>query len=506
MLKPYRSYNLNDSVNSKDKEVFRMENRDLKVIIKEFAEKGVIVSPEALSLLKDVDYRIFLENLHLLGEEVVVLLPSHLEGIKRALENKKFDKERAKSDEKAVVIESEIEIEEVPEVKPVKGELEEFIDYFLSRYERISKLFGENFCNRAKNIAQVKAARRGERVLVIGLVRKKIESRDKRLLILTIEDKTGSMPAFLPPEYKRLGERITLDQVIALKGTTTGNGGLNVERIIQPDVQEHEPNKAEKNVKAVLISDLHIGSMYFNEKTYNSFVKWLHKPQARLVKYLIIAGDLVDGIGVYPNQEEELMVKDIFEQFKMASELLSKIPEHITIIYVPGNHEPVRQAEPQPSVPEYYASPLLNMGREIILLPNPCYIKLNGVRFLIYHGRSLNAIFKHVPGLQPISPNTVPQAMKELLKARSLVPIYGESPIAPQPFDWLVIDKVPDVFHAGHIHVYGVDEYKRVKIVNTGTFQDQTPYLRGMEITPTTGTAAVINLRTLDVKMMRFSQ
>jgi len=483
-----------------------MENKDLKVIIKEFVEKGVIVSPEALSILKNLDYKIFLENLHLLGEEIVVLLPSHLEGIKKALESKSSDKERTKSDQIVVEVEPEIEIEEIPEIKPVKGELEEFIEYFLSRYERISKLFGENFCNRAKNIAHVKAARKGERVLVIGLVRQKVESRDKRLLILTIEDKTGSMPAFLPPEYKRIGERITVDQVIALKGTTTGNGGLSVERIIQPDVQEHEPNRAEKNVKAVLISDLHIGSMYFNEKMYNSFIKWLHQPQARLVKYIIIAGDLVDGIGVYPDQEDELMVKDIFEQFKMASELLSRIPDHITIIYIPGNHEPVRQAEPQPSVPEHYSSPLLKMEREIILLPNPCYIKLHGVRFLVYHGRSLNAIFKHVPGLQPISPNTVPQAMKELLKARSLVPIYGESPIAPQPFDWLVIDKIPDVFLAGHIHVCGVDEYKSVKIVNTGTFQDQTPYLRGMDITPTTGTAAVINLRTLDVKMMRFSQ
>ncbi len=483
-----------------------METKDLKVIIKEFAEKGVIISPEALSLLKEVDYRVFLENLHLLGEEIAVLLPSHLEGIKQALEERDSGKDKAKSDQVVVELESDVEVEELPEVKPVKGELKEFIEYFLSRYERISSLFGENFCKRAKSIAQVKVARKGDKALVIGLVRQKIESRDKRLLILTIEDKTGSMPAFLPPEYKRIGERITLDQVIALKGTTTGNGGLNVERIIQPDVQDHEPNRAEKNVKAVLISDLHIGSMYFNEKAFNSFVKWLQGPQARLIKYLIIAGDLVDGIGVYPNQEEELMVTDIFEQFKMASELLSQIPEHITMIYVPGNHEPVRQAEPQPSVPEHYCSPLLDIGRKIMLLPNPCYIKLSGVRFLIYHGRSLNAIFKHVPGLQPISTDTVPQAMKELLKARSLVPIYGESPIAPQPFDWLVIDKVPDVFHAGHIHVYGVDEYKRVKIINSGTFQDQTPYLRGMEITPTTGTAAVINLRTLDVKIMRFPQ
>ncbi len=495
---------LNNSINSRDKEVLGMENRDIGNIVKEFAEKGVIISPEALNLLKKVDYRVYLDNLHLLGEDVAIILPSHLEAIKRALEIKAKETRITKPVQE-VMLESAVEIEEIPEIKPVKGELEEFIEYFLSRYERISKLFGENFCSRAKTIAEAKVAKRGEKALVIGLIRQKVESRDKRFLIITIEDKTGSMPAFLPPEYKRIGERITLDQVVALRGTTTGNGGLSVERIIQPDIQEHEPNRAEKNVKAVLISDLHIGSMYFNEKAFNSFIKWLHTPEARLVKYLVIAGDLVDGIGVYPNQEEELLVTDIFEQFKIAAELLSQIPSHIVVIYIPGNHEPVRQAEPQPKVPENYASPLLRIGREILLLPNPCYIKLHGVRFLIYHGRSLNAIFKHVPGLQPISPSTVPQAMKELLKARSLVPVYGESPIAPQPFDWLVIDRVPDVFHTGHIHVYGLDEYKRVKIVNTGTFQNQTPYLKSMEITPTTGTAAVINLRTLDMKIMHFS-
>jgi len=483
-----------------------MERRELENIIRDFAERGVSVSPEALSFLKEVDYKIYLDNLHLLGEDVAVVLPRHLEAIKKALESKSKATDAREALQQEEKIESAIEIEEAPEIKAVRGELEEFIEYFLSRYERIFNLFGENLRNRARSVAEAKIAKKGDSLLVIGLIREKIESRDKRVLVMTIEDKTGSMPAFVPPEYKRIGERITLDQVIALKGTATGNGGLSVERIIQPDIQEHEPNRAEKNVKAVLISDLHIGSLYFNEKAFNSFVRWLHTSKARLVKYLVIAGDLVDGIGVYPNQEEELMITDIFEQYKMAAELLSKIPEHITIIYAPGNHEPVRQAEPQPKVPEHYVSPLLGMGREVLLLPNPCYIKLHGVRFLIYHGRSLNAIFKHVPGLQPISPETVPQAMKELLKARSLVPVYGESPIAPQPYDWLVIDKVPEVFHTGHIHVYGVDEYKRVKIVNTGTFQDQTPYLESMEVTPTTGTAAIVNLRTLDVRIMHFAK
>ncbi len=481
-----------------------MEKAELRNIVKEFAERGIMISSEALDLLKKLDYRTVLDNLHLLGEDVIIILPTHLEKILAILKERRAE-EVPSSEEKKVLIEPKVVVEQVPEIKPVKGELEEFTEYFKSRYERISKLFGESLLRRAKPIVKAKMAEKGEKVLIIGLIREKVESRDKKFLIMTVEDLTGSIPAFLPPEYKRIGERITLDQVVALKGTIAGNGGLIVERIMQPDIQEREPNRADENVKVVLISDLHIGSKYFNEKAFHSLIDWLKGPDAKLVKYLVIAGDLVDGIGVYPGQEEELVETNIFEQFKIAAELLSRVPEEITLIYAPGNHEPVRQAEPQPKVPENYASPLLELGREIIMVPNPCYLKLHGVRFLIYHGRSLNSIFKHVPGLQPISSETVPLAMRELLKARCLVPIYGESPIAPQPFDWLVIDMIPDVLHTGHIHVCGIEEYKRVKLVNSGTFQDQTPYLRSMEINPTTGTAVVINLRTLETKLMRFS-
>ena len=49
---------------------------------------------------------------------------------------------------------------------------------------------------------------------------------------------------------------------------------------------------------------------------------------AAKIKYLVINGDLIDGIGVYPKQKEDLVILDLFHQFKKASDLLSEIPDY----------------------------------------------------------------------------------------------------------------------------------------------------------------------------------
>ena len=43
------------------------------------------------------------------------------------------------------------------------------------------------------------------------------------------------------------------------------------------------------------------------------------------IKYLFVVGDLVAGVGNYPNQENDLDVIDLEEQFLGITELLGKI-------------------------------------------------------------------------------------------------------------------------------------------------------------------------------------
>ncbi len=68
------------------------------------------------------------------------------------------------------------------------------------------------------------------------------------------------------------------------------------------------------------------------------------------------------------------------------------------------------------------------------------------------------------------------KAMIEILRRRHLSPIYGGNVIVPSKEDNLVIDKIPDILHMGHIHKNGIANYHGVEIVNSGTWQARTDF------------------------------
>lgn len=247
------------------------------------------------------------------------------------------------------------------------------------------------------------------------------------------------------------------------------------------------------------------------EKEFNEFLSWLNlkhgnelsREIARKVKYLVIAGDLIDGVGVYPNQEKDLEIPDIYDQYTEVARLLSKVPKHIPIIIIPGNHDASRKSLPQPAIPKEYAAKLYEL-ENLYSLGNPSIVRLHGVEFLIYHGRSLDDVLSSVPKLNFTQPE---QAMKLLLQARHLAPIYGgKTPIAPEEIDHLVIERIPDVFHAGHVHVNGSCRYRGTLIINSGAWQRQTEYQKMMGLNPTPGIVTLLNLKTFQTITMNFSQ
>jgi DNA polymerase II small subunit len=219
-----------------------------------------------------------------------------------------------------------------------------------------------------------------------------------------------------------------------------------------------------------------------------------HKEISSRVRYLIIAGDIIDGIGVYPNQINELEIRDIYEQYEIAAKLLSKIPEHIEIVLIPGNHDAVAKALPQPPIPREYAEELYSDER-IHILSNPSYISLEGVEVLICHGKALDDILSSKPGLDFQQPA---KGMELLLRCRHLAPIYGAStPIVPEGEDRLVIERVPDILHMGHIHIHQIKKYRGVTLIASGSWQSQTSYQRRLEIKPTPGVASIVDLKSL---------
>jgi DNA polymerase II small subunit len=97
------------------------------------------------------------------------------------------------------------------------------------------------------------------------------------------------------------------------------------------------------------------------------------------------------------------------------------------------------------------------------------------------------------------------EVMEYQLRARHLAPEYGKStPIGPEMEDWLVIEHVPDVFQSGHIHVPGSGVYRGTTIVNSGAWQGQTDYQKRMGLVPQPGLLPVVNLQSLQVRMMDF--
>ncbi|HDI47058.1 MAG TPA: DNA polymerase II small subunit, partial [Candidatus Methanomethylia archaeon] len=227
----------------------------------------------------------------------------------------------------------------------------------------------------------------------------------------------------------------------------------------------------------------------------------MHRELASKVKYLVIAGDLVDGIGVYPGQEDELALKDVYKQYEYAARLLSEIPDYIQIIIIPGNHDAAFPAIPSPPIFKEYAEPVYELPN-VLMLGDPSHISLHEVEFLITHGRSLDDAIPSFPGCSFSHPE---DAMVELLKCRHLAPIYGQkTPLAPVPRDYLVVERIPDVFQAGHVHMMGAKVYKGILVVNTGTWQSQTSYQRSMGLEPKPAIATLVNLVSLQPVFMEF--
>ncbi len=301
---------------------------------------------------------------------------------------------------------------------------------------------------------------------------------------------------------------LTVDQMVMIEFENNLQRKKNtIKNLFSLDIPDRIPNKSKSEIFSILISDLHIGSKFFMEKEFQNFLEWLNGKKEgeegegennddiiSKIKYICICGDLIDGIGIFPNQDKELLEKDSFSQMDHAISILSKIPKHMKVFLIPGNHDLGRRALPQPAIPKKYAEKLYSLDN-VTMLGNPCMINMEGIKILMFHGQSLDDIIASIPGLSYSKPA---EAMKVLLKSRHLSPIYGQrTPIAPEKEDMMIIEEVPDVLHSGHVHVIDVDSYKGTLLVNSGAWQSQTPFQQTMGITPTPGIAIAINLSNL---------
>lgn len=411
-------------------------------------------------------------------------------------------------------VDAEITIIDDPSTKlGSNGTVEDFLGYFRDRFKRMEKLLRQRVdVKSASSVTDALKAQANTRFKIIGMLTEKRES--KKRVVLTIEDLQANItvlvPQNAPEELQRKARMLLLDQVICLSAVKTRSTLLIAEDIILPEVGQRNPHKASIPIYAVLTSDMHVGSAEFQKDAFNRFILWLNgkygnermRELAGRVKYVLIAGDVVDGVGIYPNQVRELTVRDVNKQYRLAARYIDQIPDYIEVLVAPGNHDAPRKALPQPAIKSTFLE-TLQESKRVHSLGNPCYISLHGVEVLMYHGRSLDDVIATTPEM---SPNNPEKAMRLLLQSRHLAPIYGgRTALSPESRDFLVIDRVPDILHAGHIHALGYTNYRGVLIVNSGGWQGRTEYMKRLGFTPTPGEVPVVNLQTLEVTVVPFN-
>ncbi|MHC3436640.1 DNA-directed DNA polymerase II small subunit [Natrialbaceae archaeon A-gly3] len=384
------------------------------------------------------------------------------------------------------------------------GEYDDFVTVFRDRLERLgSKLRGRVNHRPATAIQNMPG---GSEVAMVGLVND-VRSTASGHWLVELEDTTGTFPWLVMKdrEYADLVEELLCDEALAMQGTLSDDSGIAfVDSMYFPDIpRTHEPSTADRHVQAALISDVHVGSEEFMAEAWNDFADWLHTPEAQHVEYLLLAGDMVEGVGVYPDQDEELEIVDIYEQYEAFSEHLKDVPGDLEIVMIPGNHDAVRLAEPQPGFDENLRE--IMTAHDARIVSNPSTVTLEGVSVLMYHGVSLDEVIAELPE-EKASYDDPHKAMYHLLKKRHVAPQFGgHTRLAPEEKDYLVIDEVPDIFHTGHVHKLGFGKYHNVLAINSGCWQAQTDFQKSVNIDPDSGYAPIVDLDSLEVTVQKFS-
>jgi len=403
-----------------------------------------------------------------------------------------------------------------------KRDIQDFVAFFNMRYKALEKILRHRQeLQNILSISRIAAKKEKENVSLIGIVKEKNTTANGNLMV-EIEDTSGSIKVLISknkPELFNLAKDIVLDEVIGIVGVN-GDNIVFANNVIWPDIpMNKEFKKAPDESYIIILSDLHVGSDQFLGEKLENFLKWINgkmgnenqKKIASKVKYIVIVGDLVDGVGIYPDQDAELTIKDINAQYEECARLLKQIPSHIQLIICPGNHDAMRIAEPQPQLYKDFANPIWELPN-VTMVSNPALINLHssssfsGFDLLLYHGYSFDYYVANVESIRNGGGyDRADLIMKFLLQRRHLAPTHTSTLYIPDVNnDSLVIDKIPDFFIAGHIHKSCVANYRNITMICGSCWQAKTPFQEKVGHNPEPARVPIINLQTREVKLLRF--
>jgi DNA polymerase II small subunit len=400
-------------------------------------------------------------------------------------------------------------------IEKTGGVVDDFVSYFRNRTERLRRIMESNrqsLTGILKSIDVIDGLPTGREVVIVGIVNQKITTKNGNIMVV-LEDETATAKImFMKNQQGRSADlfarsgSIVNDEVLAVRGKISGPFVIANEFYF-PDVPVIDQKKSSDDIAMAFMSDIHVGSRYFIESSFARMIKWLNgdvdhrKDLAGKIKYMVIAGDVVDGVGIYPEQERNLSVPDVYLQYRLLFNFLDSIPDYIHIFIIGGNHDAVQRAEPQPAFGDEILGDFKRSN--IHFLPNPSALTIDGFNVLAYHGTSLDSVISAIPGMSYARPE---KAMIEILKRRHLSPIYGGNVIVPAKEDNLIINTVPDILHMGHVHKNGFANYHGIDIVNSGTWQSQTDFQIRQGHIPSPCIMPVLEMKTHTYTNLNFNE
>jgi len=245
-------------------------------------------------------------------ESVTILDREFLQGVSEASDQPKREALRgANAIVRPLASQHEAEIEVLDDrAGESRGDLDSFMDYFRSRFSKVEKIIRSRMDMRdAVSIGSILKMPLKSKAKVVGLVTNKRASGSR--LFVELEDAEDSITVMASDsETVRGGLSILNDQVICVDAMKYKQDLLIANEFVWPDILSRPAKRSEVPLCAALLADVHVGNVLFKRELFERFVRWLNMevgpPQSRMlasrVKYLVIAGDLVDGIGIFPNQ------------------------------------------------------------------------------------------------------------------------------------------------------------------------------------------------------------
>ncbi len=402
-----------------------------------------------------------------------------------------------------------------------KIEVKDFITHFKNRYNLFKDVLKER--KELENLVSINKIGNNRSFSIIGLVSSKRITKNKNI-ILEVEDLTGKISVLVNQDKENLTKKareVVCDDVIGIK-CSGSRDFIYANDFFFMDAFLHEKKRTDEEIYALFISDIHLGSKYFLKEKFEKFTDWINckniddlimAEKIKKIKYLFVAGDNVDGVGIYPGQEAFLEIKDMKEQYRLLADYFKKIPSHIKIIMCPGQHDAVRVPEPQPPLNEEFAEELTKMSN-VFLVSNPALVevaateKKEGIKILFYHGASM--IRNWVDEIEELrlsqaylNPSKI---SKYMLRHRHLSPTHSSNVYIPSDKDDpMAIKEIPDILFTGDLHKADVDIYNNILIISGSCWQTATPFEEKVGNHPDPCKVPMLNLKSREIKILDFS-